>query len=262
MTPLKQAIAGCISVMVFTTALFFISRHFLAEIYCPTEWNSTMNLNWKPYLTDIQKAISINPDNSEYRFRLAGYYMANSYPDPKLRQEFNEKAIASLETSVKLNPAAGESWYALGKSYSMRVYDTDAYADKWLPLAEHCFDMAVFSSPNDDAILVNVAGYWVWRSKTFGQSEYIGRFQQLFQKALSLNPRQWEQAVSRVWEYYPDHAIVADIVAPENESLKNTILKWISVKEKEKRKIPIPDRAPITSEQVGYSYHEIHNSYY
>ncbi len=260
MTPLKQAVAGCISVMVFTTALFFISRHFLAEIYCPTEWNSTMNLNWKPYLTDIQKAISINPDNSEYRFRLAEYYMANSYPDPKLRQEFNEKAIASLETSVKLNPAAGESWYALGKSYSMRVYDTDEYTDKWLPLAEHCFDMAVFSSPNDDAVLANVAGYWVWRSKTFGQPENIGKFQQLFRKALSLNPRQWEQAASRVWEYYPDYGIVSAIVAPENETLKNTILKWISGKEKEKRKVSIPDRAPIASGQVGYFYHRIHSS--
>ncbi|OQX21696.1 MAG: hypothetical protein BWK80_32525, partial [Desulfobacteraceae bacterium IS3] len=225
-------------------------RHFFAEIPCPTEWNSTLNLNWNPYVTDIQKAVSINPDNPEYRFKLANYYMKNQNGDQTLGKEFNEKAIANLEEAVKLNAANGYYWHDLGKTYSLRRYDAYEYITRWLPMADRCFDMAVHNAPNDAFILSNAAGYWVWRSKVFAQEEHVGKFQQLFQKALFINPKQWEWAVSRIWEYYPNDAVVENCIPPENKELKSRILQWTA-----KKTAVLPAaHTQIISSQVGVSY--------
>jgi O-antigen ligase len=250
LTPVRQFAAGCIVIMLFSSSAFFIFRHFFAEIPCPTEWNSTLNLNWNPYLTDIQKAISINPDNAEYHFKSAKYYMGNQGGDDALRREFNEKAIANLEEAVRLNPANGNYWHLLGKCYSLRRYDAYDYITRWLPMADRCFDMAVYTAPNDPFILSNAAGYWVWRSKVFAQDEYIGKFQRLFQKALNINPKQWEWAVSQIWEYYPNDAVLANCIPPENKDLKTMVLQWTA-----KKTAVLPAaHTQITSSQVGDSY--------
>ncbi len=250
LTPLRQFAAGCMVIIVFSGSAFFILRHFFAEIPCPTEWNSTLNLNWNPYVTDIQKAVSINPDNPEYRFKLANYYMKNQNGDQTLGKEFNENAIANLEEAVKLNAANGYYWHDLGKTYSLRRYDAYEYITRWLPMADRCFDMAVHNAPNDAFILSNAAGYWVWRSKVFAQEEHVGKFQQLFQKALFINPKQWEWAVSRIWEYYPNDAVVENCIPPENKELKSRILQWTA-----KKTAVLPAaHTQIISSQVGISY--------
>ncbi|MFC1812260.1 O-antigen ligase family protein [Thermodesulfobacteriota bacterium] len=70
-----RIVMGCAAVMVLFAGIFASGRHFLAEAHCPTEWNSTLNLNWSPELMDIEKAISYNPLNAEYYFKKANYYI-------------------------------------------------------------------------------------------------------------------------------------------------------------------------------------------
>jgi len=247
LTKSKRILISGIILFTFAVGTTGVARHFLAESKCPTEWNSTMNLNWNPYLTDIQKAIDYNKGNAEYHFKLAGYYMGARTSDEALRNEFNERAIASLEKAVFLNPARGIFWYDLGKRYSLKSYDPYGFLNTWLPLAEQCFDEGIRCAPTDSNMLFNVAWYWVWRSSllpeakgesnkelkaaSFSREAGIKKFQQLFQRSLNLNSGRWRQAAGRIWEYYPDDAIVLGIVPAADEKLKSMMLRWVAKKE-------------------------------
>jgi len=248
---LRRIVMACMLLFAFGAGVFATGRHFLAEINCPTEWNSTMNLNWNPYLTDIQNAVKYNPSNAEYHFKLAGYYMRTRFEDETFRKEYNEHAIASLEEAVRLNPVHGIYWYELGKRYSFKSYDPYGYINRWLPLAEKCFNNGIQNAPKDANMLFNVAWYWVWRSSIIPSSEKASHqsaegnppgvnsivredgiqiFQELFQRSLKLTPHRWKKAVDRVWEYFPDDMIVLGIVPSENENLKSRVLKRIAMK--------------------------------
>ena len=241
----RYAVAG---VLLFILAVVMVAsvRHFRAEIKAPTEWNSTLNLNWNPQLIEVQGAIEINPANAEYHFKKAGLYMRAKSAHEMERREYNEAAISALETAVRLNPASEIYWYELGQRYSLRSYDPYDYVHRWLPLAEVCFSQAVKSSPNDPIILFNAAWYWVWRAGMLPEisaegnlqhsdtlqtkSAAIRKFQELFRRSLALNPKRWQQAVERVWEYHPDDAVVLGIVPVDNENLKSEVLKRVIIK--------------------------------
>lgn len=245
LTHMRRAILASMVFAAFTAFVFMTGRHLFAEVKCATEWNSTMNLNWKPSLAEIHEAIDRNPDNAEYHFKLAGYYMEIRVADEILRNEYNEQIISSLEKAVQLNPARGIYWYYLGKRYSFKSYDPYDYVNKWLPLAEECFDTGIYCAPLDRNMLFDVAWYWVWRasmlneeaqsdetrkSRILFQEEGIKKFQQLFQRSLDVNPRHWKKAVNRVWEYFPDDAIVIGIVPENNEELSSRIMQFLAKK--------------------------------
>ena len=240
--PRRYALAGVLLLSLVVGMVAGV-RHFRAEIKAPTEWNSTLNLNWNPQLIEAQEASEINPANAAYHFKKAGLYMRAKSAHEMERRGYNEAAISALETAVRLNPASEIYWYELGQRYSLRSYDPYDYLIRWLPLAEICFDQAVKSAPNDPNILFNVAWYWVWRAGMLPEKPdegnllsadsirtkmaAIGKFQELFRRSLALNPRRWQQAVERVWEYHPDDAVVLGIVPEDNETLKGEVLKKV-----------------------------------
>ncbi len=55
--------------LIFWTG-FWTIRHFVAEAYCNTVTNSTLNRDQNPSLEEIKKAISWDPWNAEYRYKL------------------------------------------------------------------------------------------------------------------------------------------------------------------------------------------------
>lgn len=250
---------GCLAASLIIPCLVGMSRHFIAEIKCPTEWNSTLNLNWNPFLAEIGTAIAKNPFNAEYYWKAAGYYMGARVKGEALRKEYNEHAIINLEQAVLLNPARGSYWFDLGKRYSFRSYDAEEYLVKWLPLAETCFDMAVWCAPLDSNILFDAAWYWVWRSRMLSSQDTpkvtqpenrplknvrpnvrsnvrsreagIQKFQKLFQQSLEINPGRWRQAADRVWEYYPKDDIVLGIIPAANRKMQSDALKYIVQKQ-------------------------------
>ena len=257
LTPARRIILASIVFSAFAASVFITGRHFIAEAKCATEWNSTMNLNWKPYFTEIQEAIDRNPGNAEYRFKLAAYYMEAKVTDEILRKEYNEQVISNLEEAVRLNPARGIYWYDLGKRYSFKSYDPYNYVNKWLPLAEECFDTGIYCAPIDANMLFDVAWYWVWWSSMLdeedprfkakglrrkGESDKKGKgrilfredgvrkFQQLFRRSMDINPRRWKKAVDRIWEYYPDDAVVIGIVPENNKELKSRVMQFLANK--------------------------------
>ncbi|MEN8247001.1 MAG: O-antigen ligase family protein, partial [Thermodesulfobacteriota bacterium] len=129
--------------LVFNGVVFLTVPHFLAEAACPTEWNSTMNLNWNPELDDMDRAIGFNPGNFEYHHKRAMQFIYLSVETGKEQNDFYLEARKSLEASLRRNPARAMSWYNLGYVYSQNRYDRLEYLNKWLPLAEECFEEAL-----------------------------------------------------------------------------------------------------------------------
>ncbi|MEE8399818.1 MAG: hypothetical protein V3S89_12490 [Desulfobacterales bacterium] len=142
--------------------------------------------------------------------------------------------IESLERAVGLNPRRGIYWYELGQQYARRDDDPFSYLNRWLPLAEDCFDNGLRYAPEDPDMLLRVAGYWVWRSSILtGKEEKrsaIDRFQEYYRRALMLKIADWEKAVDRVWEYYPDDAVAMAIVPKDQEELRHRVLKYLAKK--------------------------------
>lgn len=230
LTYFRRIAMGSVMTLLFVLCVSAAGRHFLAEISCPTEWNSTLNLNLNPYLADIEKAIELNPRNADYHFRLADYYMRIETENKLLRRQYNERAVAALENAARLNPLRALYWYKLGEQYSHRRYDSYDYLNKWLPLADQCFDMAVKYAPNDAEMLFRTAHYWIWRSIISPDIREAGiqKFQQILRHGLEINPRRWKWAAEKVWEYYADEGVVFSIMPEDNEELKSLVLEWMA----------------------------------
>ncbi|MFC1887089.1 O-antigen ligase family protein [Thermodesulfobacteriota bacterium] len=103
--------------VVMAAVLIFrpVAGHLSAETLCPTEWNSTMNLNWTPEPGDIERAVSINPKNADIVFKQAETYIklinegnlrsSDNVDDEQSKNRLHDRAIRALETAVRLNPA-------------------------------------------------------------------------------------------------------------------------------------------------------------
>jgi O-antigen ligase len=223
----RFALAGLV-LFVYGVAVHSTGKHVLAESACPTEWNSTLNLAWNPERSDIEKAIAYNPCNFEYHYKRAEHFMALDAASEKDEKAFHIEAQKSLEQAVRRNPSNGMLWYELGNIYVSGEYDLFDYLNKYLPLADDCFDTAIKCAPKNKNILFNVAWYWVWRANMLPVRETgIHTFQHYFQRSLALNPVHWEKAAQRIWSYFPDDEIVMGMVPESDKELKSLVLKFL-----------------------------------
>ena len=145
-----------------------ITGQLIAEAYCSTELNSTLNREKNPRLEDIKKAIEYDSSNAEYYYNLAHYYRRLPFESEDSRIEINEEIIKNLEKAVLLNPVNGIYWYDLGVGYSYKDYEGSRYYSEWLPRVDKAFQMAEYLRPNDSSMLYKIGLYWVWRAKTTG----------------------------------------------------------------------------------------------
>ena len=292
---LKGSFSLVVVIFVILTGFFMLNKitgHFIAEAYCSTELNSTLNRDRNPPLEDIKKAIEYDPSNAGYYDKLAHYYMRLPFESEDLRIENNEIIVKNLEKAVSLNPVNGIYWYDLGVSYSYKEYEGKTYYSEWLPRVDTAFQMAEYLRPNDSSILYKIGLYWVYRSTIsevgdrrsevrdqtsevdpqitpqrnrlrISQGKQITRigkkgieglrdlgikglrdlgiegnpgirdnagvekFQGLFRRSLRLNKKNWEKAVERVWEYYPDEKIVMGVIPEDDEGLMLKVNKWM-----------------------------------
>ena len=134
----------------------------------------------------------------------------------------------------------------LGERYSQRNENLFDYVDKWLPLADQCFERGVFCAPMDPYILFHTAAYLVWRSRlvpdhkgnvfekettgVYLKAEGIRKFQEYFQRFLELKPGSWKKAMETVWAFYPDDGIVLGIVPRKDEETKHRVLMELAKK--------------------------------
>ena len=248
----RMAVAVCL-LLVYGIVVRQIADHFRAEAKCPTEWNSTLNLDWNPEEGAILEALNCNPANAEIWRKLAIHYIWDKAEDENRNRQNIEKAIDALLHSLALNSTPSLNWYNLGNRFLVKDYDIDDYYDKWVPLADQCFDFAVKNEPSNADILFRIAKYWVWRSKKLEDKQSrqsgiekddrksalkpgtpvlcrkqgIEKFEALFQESLAINPWKWKEAIERVWQFYPREQAVLRILPKGDFEMEKNVLKWL-----------------------------------
>jgi hypothetical protein len=157
-------------------------------------------------------------------------------------------ARAALLSRISENPADGIRWFELGNLMKQMDDDPYAYLHRYLPAADKAYDIAVYYRPEDDALLFQVADYWVRRSRLLSdpdpndaaianvhqrltRQQGIRIFQEKFRRLLQLNPSLWEKSVDAIWAYFPEDRIVLEIVPEENAILRRDILRHLAQKD-------------------------------
>jgi O-antigen ligase len=213
---------------------FWSIRHFVAEAYCDTVGNSTLNRDQNPRLAEIDEAISWDGSN-------AGYWYKRAWGLVRIRKAFASKGgtlsdeknlkrqmevIRALERAVRLNPFEAQYHFRLGWEYIYLQQDPD-YLEKWLPAADLCMERAVhFAGTRDPRIYVNIGNYWIYRSKTIRPTDPKWEIAWAnacwnYRNAQGLERRKSlaDSIVKYVWRFYPDVALVRKVLHADHKNL-------------------------------------------
>jgi hypothetical protein len=203
-------------------------RHFMAEAYCNTVANSTLNRDQSPPLGEIKKAIAWDRWNAQYWFkralelmRIRNAHIGDLGEDDQDRRNRQVEIIAALEEAVRLNPFRAECHLRLGWEYTYLWKDPD-YHRRWLPAADISMDRAAyFSGVKGPHLHVELGNYWVMRSKTMypGNPERetaLAKARWHYRKAQEIDG---SKVMSRritqyIRNFYPDEEIVLEAVRP------------------------------------------------
>jgi len=212
-------------------------RHFVAEVYCNTVTNSTLNRDRNPPLEEIDKAIDWDRWNAAYWRKRARELIGlrrvaagNPEEDDDGRRERQMDIIKSLEAAVLLNPFKAEYHIRLGWEYTYLWKEPD-YQRRWLPAADVSMERgAYFAGESNPFLHVSLGNYWVYRSKTrsgltpeWETSWAKGCWHYRKAQTLERSQRLAERIMRYVWRYYPDKAFVRKALLMENHSLLEQI---------------------------------------
>jgi len=209
---------------------FWTIRHFIAEAYCNTVSNSTLNRDKDPPVEEIKQATVWDRWNSEYWYKLARKLRKirdKEKEDLKLGEEnryrFQRDIISALEKAVRLNPLKAEYHIQLGWEYAYMWKDPD-FHHKWLPSADISMDRAAyFAGEKNPYLHVHLGNYWIFRSKTTypSQPEWESTWSNAglhYRRAQDLEKSKdlARKIANFVWRYYPDKDFIAKILTADN----------------------------------------------
>ncbi|MBE9593905.1 MAG: hypothetical protein IMF19_10565, partial [Proteobacteria bacterium] len=207
--------------------------HFMAEAYCNTVTNSTLNRDQHPPLEEIKEAIRKDRWNAEYWYKLARRLrkiqdnkIGNLQADDKDRRKRQTEIIGAMEEAVRLNPFNTGYHIRLGWEYAYLWKDPN-YRHRWLPAADVSMERATyFAGEKNPYLHVHLGNYWTFRSKTINlaKPEWETAWSKAcwhYKKAQSLEKRKRLAGtiMKYVWKYYPDKEFVSKVLLTENQSL-------------------------------------------
>ena len=221
----KGAIMCCLIIGIIIWNGVWAFRHFMAEAYCNTVRNSTLHRNPNPTLQSITKAISWDPYNAEFWWKLAlekgrSEDMNMEMTDKNNRERKRLKIIHSLEQAISLNPF--NAWYhlKLGMEAIQRAKKSDLRR-KWLSTGDISIERAAyFAGESDPNIHVRLGNYWVIRSK---MTSSFPDWDVVWQKAswhyLKAQDIDGSQSLKNkirafVWHFYPDREMIQQVIRP------------------------------------------------
>jgi O-antigen ligase len=207
-------------------------RHFMAEVFCNTVTNSTLNRDQNPPLGEIKKAIKKDRWNAEYWYKLARNIrkiqdstMGNLKVDDEDRHKYQMEIIGAMEEAVRLNPFKAEYHIRLGWDYTSLWKDLD-YRQRWLPAADISMERAAyFAGEKNPSLHVHLGNYWTFRSKTIDPAnpEWETSWSKAcwyYKKAQNLERKKQlvDKIVQYVWRHYPDKEFVRKVLLIDNQS--------------------------------------------
>jgi O-antigen ligase len=167
-------------------------RHFVAEAYCNTARNSTLNRDPNPSEQEIRRAMAWDGDNAAYRYKLGrelGRLRYQELLDPRMnagdRRARRMDLVRNLEAAAEKNPFDARTHVRLAWEYT-RLWSELDFREKWLPAADLSMERAArFAGADRPMLQVSMGDYWIWRSK----------------RARPLS-RQWDRAMVRARRHY------------------------------------------------------------
>lgn len=244
LVPLKvkgALVLGLIVGFMLLTAIWAI-RHFVAETYCNTVPNSTLQRDPQPPLHKIGAATAWDPGNAAYWNKLAhawirirdreGRMEVESTPHDaaeklsrvgenleQANSRVQHAVIRAMEQAVQHNPLEAQYHLRLGWEYT-RLWQEADYHARWLPAADLSMDRAAyFAGVKTPRLHVELGNYWVMRSKTLDplNPERDTAWEKAvahYRVALRLedSPKLQEEIKGYVWMFYPDTGIIAQIM--------------------------------------------------
>lgn len=187
--------------LVVVSMTLISTGHFIAETYCNTVPNSTLNRNQNPEIASIQKAIFWNSANPKYWYKLAWKYIAyrNTFSENEDRNDWisaQHKILHALEQAVKNNPCEAEYHIRLAWEYHrMQYHETGGLKSKRIKASDIAMEHAAIVCGNKNyAHHMEIAHYWNMRSANQSDLTKQKSFWKMaayhYRKALTLSPRQ------------------------------------------------------------------------
>ena len=236
---------GVLSLLLFAGLVIWTGvwtmRHFVAEAYCNTVLNSTLNRDQNPELKKIKASIAWDSCNAGYWYKLAQELIKKRgqglrIQDTELRgqelREIQKEIVKTMEQAVRLNPFAAEYHQQLGWEYARMWLEPD-FGSKWFPAADISMERtAYFVGEKSPFLHIKLGHYWVMRSKVVAPlfSKWKPAWTKAcwhYQKALELEsdnkPIQKgmiQQITSRVRMYYPDEGFVKEALGVMGQQIR------------------------------------------
>lgn len=211
-------------------------KHFMAEAYCNTVPNSTLNRDQHPPVEEIVKAIGWDDSNAGYWYKLGEGLRSGKREgrreDGSQKPEVggrgteteigenlrNLRIVGALERAVGLNPVEARYHLRLGWEYAHLWKESDYYT-KWLPALDISMDRTAYFAGVKNPHLHQVLGnYWVMRSKSvypnnpvhhkaWSKACWHYREAQRIETGGALK-RMKKEIRDYVWNFYPDEHMI------------------------------------------------------
>jgi len=144
-------------------------KHFVAETYCNTVFNSTLKRNHHPEVSAIKKAIFWDSSNPAYWYKLAWKYiqLRNQFSEQTNEKQwidYQDQIIHSLEQAVKKNPCDAEYHIRLAWEYH-RMQRHKQSPEILIAAADLAMNRAAYVCGDKNFYqLLELAHYWNMRS--------------------------------------------------------------------------------------------------
>jgi len=185
--------------------------HFVAEAYCNTVPNSTLNRDRQPPPTTIQKAIRWDKRNASYHFKMAQALIRQrrkqmSANQTDANENLNRKeTIAALKTGLNLNPFQAHEHLRLAFEYVYWSKDRKDHRQQAAAADLSADRAADLAGLHNSSIHLQLGHYWVLRSFFLPDAD----------------PER-QSAWDKAWQYY--NAVQKE---DKSKSAKNKIVKYI-----------------------------------
>ena len=199
-------------------------RHFMAEAYCNSVHNPTLNRDQNPPPEEIEKAIAWDKWNGVYWYKLAQELIKIRNVD--FETQFNEERdqrqmeiIRVLEQAVRLNPFQALYHLRLGWEYTY-LWQQPTYHQKWLPAANIAMDRAAYyAGVKTPYFHMELGNYWAMRSKSIWPTdpEKESAWTKAcwhYKKAQEIDgsKEMLKRIIRYIWNFYPDWEIVLEAI--------------------------------------------------
>ena len=206
--------------------------HFMAEVYCNTVPNATLNRDQHPPVEQVVKAVSWDGGNAVYWFKLGSADYTDCTDDVEKRiRKLEGKRVRGLEgdrcklleRAVALNPFEARYHLRLGWEYAHLWREKD-YHQRWLPAADISMDRAAyFAGVKNPHLHQELGNYWTMRSKSVlpdnplhqeAWTKAIWHYKKARELETGARLKRMKKEIREyVWNFYPDEEYVRKVLS-------------------------------------------------